>query len=81
MGLVKGGFRVMLCPQELVTVNVPVVGGAVTVIVPETEYVLLAGLQALAVAVMAVMLQSTAQLVVPVLVGSEENVMFPACCE
>ncbi len=68
----------MLWPHELLTVSVPVVGGAVTVILPLTEYWLVAVLQAPGLAVNPVRLHNTAQLVVPVLDGSEAKFMVPA---
>jgi hypothetical protein len=63
----KGGFTVTLPPQELVIVRVPVVGGFDVVIVPVKLKVLVPGLQAPGVAVIAVILHKIAQFVAPVL--------------
>jgi hypothetical protein len=51
MGLENGALTVIVPPQELVMVHVPVGGALVNVSAPETLYVLVAELHALGVAV------------------------------
>ena len=69
MLVAKGGVNTWLPPQELVTVSVPVDGGVVVEIVPDKVNVF-GGTQGPATAVMAVMLQRIAQLVVPSVPGA-----------
>ena len=62
----KGGFMTIGAPpQEFVMVNVPVLGGSVTVTVPLTLYCCVACTQAVGLAVIPLKVQRMAQFVAP----------------